>query len=101
MTAVRELLEEQSFADLSLNGEHPPGASQVLTDYLNHLSASATEIDQDDYYAYAEANGIERTLARKTAVKSELIKSVPAHGASQSERRWLINPAASNDEETA
>ncbi|SUA04718.1 putative prophage protein [Mycolicibacterium fortuitum] len=85
----------------SLNGEHPPGASQVLTDYLNHLSASATEIDQDDYYAYAEANGIERTLARKTAVKSELIKSVPAHGASQSERRWLINPAASNDEETA
>lgn len=85
----------------SLNGEHPPGASKVLTDYLNQLSANATEIDQDDYYAYAEANGIERTLARKTAVKSELIKSVPAHGASQSERRWLINSAASNDGETA
>ncbi|MBP2450507.1 hypothetical protein [Mycolicibacterium lutetiense] len=76
----------------SLTGERLFGPSKVLTDYLEQLPANTTEVDQNDYYAYAERNGIERTLARKTAVKSELIESVPAHGASQSERRWLIRP---------
>lgn len=85
----------------SLTGERPFGPSKVLTDYLEQLPANTTEIDQNDYYAYAERNGVERTLARKTAVKSELIQSVPAHGASQSERRWLLTPAASSDGETA
>ncbi|MDO3240022.1 hypothetical protein P5W04_07830 [Mycobacteroides abscessus subsp. abscessus] len=85
----------------SLTGERPFGPSKVLTDYLEQLPANTTEIDQNDYYAYAERNGVERTLARKTAVKSELIQSVPAHGASQSERRWLLTPAVSSDGETA
>ncbi len=63
---------------------------QRIDDYLDRLGPGAQQVDQDHFYAFATAAGMDPETARKTLVRSDRIESIPARGDSKSERIWLI-----------
>lgn len=83
----------------SLTGEQTITAAQFVDDYLDALPANTPTVDQDHFYAAAQAAGLGRDTARKALTRSRRIDSVPAHGQAKSERVWQILTTA--DEVTA